>query len=227
MRTGELRKDGTVSVSLAVKNHLTDLNRYLRFRAGETFADLAIADDITPEAAKLSVSTGRRMYEAEQLIELRDLKHQSAIATERIRKKARERTETLILDGLETLLSGKRTIASIRKSDGEIITQEITDPELISLGLEHARKIISIDERPAQNQTYVNIQNNQQNISESGQGAAAMSYEERLKRIRNAQTGIPSANEQIIEAEIIKSDVVEQPPETEATPETPNDWETF
>lgn len=227
MRTGELRKDGTVSVSLAVKNHLTDLNRYLRFRAGETFADIAIIDNITPEAAKNSVSTGRRMYEAEQLIELRDLKHQSAIATERIRKKARERTETLILDGLETLLSGKRTIASIRKSDGEIIIQEITDPEVISLGLEHARKIISIDERPAQNQTYVNIQNNQQNINEGSQGPAAMSYEERLKRIRNAQVGVTSTNEQILEAEIIKSDVVAEPAESEVIPETPNDWETF
>src|SRR4051812_11240304 len=126
MRSGDLRKDGTMSVSLAVQTHLKDLNRYLRFRAGESWADIAVADGMTPEAVKNSVSVGRRMYEAEQLIELRDLKHQSAIATERIRKKARERTETLILDGLEKLLTGERTIASIRKSDGEIITERIT-----------------------------------------------------------------------------------------------------
>lgn len=208
MRTGHLRKDGSVDLSLERQTKLTSLNRYLRFKAGESIIEIAQKDNLEIEIARLSIATGRKMYESEQILILRDLKYTSAIEGERIRTETRIRVAPQIIDGLELLLKGKRKHVSVRKSTGEFIFVEVDDPEMISMGIEHARKILSLDERPAQNQTVVNIQNNQQNITEGNQGGSTgLSYEERLKRIQNAQKRTVGEN-----------DVIDVTPETPVTP---------
>lgn len=199
MRSGELRKDGSIEISTQIQTHLTDLNRYLRFKAGQTMAEIAIDDRVLPETVKTSVLRGRKAYESEQILVLRDLKYTSAVEGEKIRTETRIRVAPQIIDGLELLLKGKRVHVSVQKSTGEFLTMVVDDPEMISMGLEHARKILSLDERPAQNQTVVNIQNNQQNINESPQGSSGLSYEERLKRIRGAQQKSLSVDNNVID----------------------------
>jgi hypothetical protein len=224
MRTGRINRDGSMEISIAVAKFSKDRDRYDRFTAGEAIADIAVTDDITPEKAIMSVRQGGMMAEAEQMLELRGIKHASALAVEKLRTKARIQNETRILDGLETLLKGKRTITSIDKETGQILTEVIDDPEVISMGLEHARKILSIDERPAPNQTIVSINNNQQNNFGESQGPKAETYEERLKRIRNRQLSESRTEPVVMEAEVIKA-------ETIVTPEEPKpeqkDWENF
>lgn len=187
MRDASQDANGLIKVNASISKHIVDHDRYLRFAAGETFADIALKDGVLVDTVKNSVTNGRKMHEAEQIMELRDLKHRGAIGAERIRKRVREECDTLIVDGVVKLLKGKRTVASVRKSDGEIITEEFDDPDVISMGIEHARKIISLDEKPAQSQTFVNIQNNQ-NVGDVPSTPNALSYEERLMRIRSAQT---------------------------------------
>ncbi len=230
MRDAIERQDGSLEISRAVQDHLVDLNRYLRFRAGETFADIALKDNITPDAVKACVRRGRGMYEAEQIIELRDLKHQSAIASERIRKDVREQTQTMVVDGVIKLLHGKRTLSSINKMTGDILTKEIDDPDVISMGVEHAIKIIGLAERPAQSQTFVNIQNNQQNVSEAPVGSTALSYEERLQRIRKAQSRTVTTEREVYDVEPERSqseDIPEVPLVQPQEPAKEDDWSDF
>jgi hypothetical protein len=229
MRGVRFDPDGKPEVSTALTQFSRDRDRYDRFRAGESVADICVKDGIEPEKALKSISQGRRMVEAEQILELRDLNHSSAVAIARLKTKARVQNETLLLDGLEKLLKGERTVASVLKETGEIVTRDITDPEVISMGIEHARKIFSIDERPTQNTTTVNIQNNQQNVTENygGEGSAALSYEERVKRIRNSQTRIQTET-RLLDAETIDvTPIVPEPTEEAKAPEPGKEWENF
>lgn len=226
MRSAHQHPDGSIEISKAITTFSKDRDRYDRFRAGEPIPDICIVDGISPEEALKSIRRGRLPVEAEQLLELRDLNHTQALAIARLRANARIRSETLVLDGLEKLLKGERTVASVLKETGEIITKEITDPEVISMGLEHAIKIMSIAERPAQNSTIVNVQQNQQNnYGDTPSGPTAQTYEERLKRIRSRQLGEKKAEPEVLEAEVIHSEttpVVDPPASTETT-----EWEKF
>jgi hypothetical protein len=223
MRAGRINPDGNLEISTAIAKFSKDRDRYERFRAGVAIGDICVEDQIDPEKAIASIRQGRMLVEAEQLLELRDLNHSNAVAVARMRAKARIEHETLVLDGLEKLLKGKRTITSIDKESGQILTEIIDDPEVISMGLEHARKIMSIDERPAANSTYVNIQTNQQNNYGEGPSSKAETYEERLKRIRNSQIANNQPEPVVIEAEIVKVESTEP----SADPPEQKDWENF
>lgn len=225
MRAVRINSNGALDVATDIAKYSKDRDRYDRFRAGESVADICAADDIDPEKAIASIRQGRRTVEAEQILELRDLNHANAIEIARLRQRARIENETLVLDGLGKLLKGERVVTSVDKETGEILSETVTDPEVISMGLEHARKIMSIDERPAQNSTYVNIQTNQQNNYGESQGSGAQTYEERLKRIRNLQISGRGEEPKVMEAEIVHAETV-----TPVEPETPPDekkWENF
>lgn len=227
MRSARQNPDGSIEITKAIATFSKDRDRYDRFRAGVPVPDICIQDGISPEDALKSIRRGRLPVEAEQLLELRDLNHTSALAIARLKTKARIDHETLVLDGLEILLKGQRTAVSTDK-DGNILTKDYVDPDVISMGLEHARKIMNIDERPAQNSTIVNVQTNQQNnYGDTTSAPAAMTYEERLKRIRNSQMGrapVEPSEPDVIEAEVIHS---ETSPLPSAEEQKPNEWENF
>lgn len=225
MRSAHQHPDGSIEISKAITTFSKDRDRYDRFRAGEPIPDICIVDGISPEEALKSIRRGRLPVEAEQLLELRDLNHTQALAIARLRANARIRSETLVLDGLERLLTGKRTETTVLK-DGQVVTREVVDPEVISMGLEHAIKIMSIAERPAQNSTIVNVQHNQQNnYGDTPSGPTAQTYEERLKRIRSRQLGEKKAEPEVLEAEVIHSETtpIVDPPASTGTTE----WEKF
>lgn len=165
---------------------LLDYKRYRRHAEGESISDIAAADGINRKLAQESVTRGQKMFEGEQLLKLKTMKYQGAIDNETIRTEVRRRIADKIAGKIEDLLSGQRPIVEINKITGEVTIKMVIDPEVVALGLEHARKTISLDEKPAAGQTVVNIQNNQTNVSE-GQAERESSYEERLQRIRSRQ----------------------------------------
>lgn len=197
-----IRKDGSVDISKEVIKANVDLRRYLRFKDGETLLEIAEADNITPDAAKISLRIGRNMHEAGQLLVLRDLKYTGAIETEEIRAKVRASVSEKIVTAVDQLLTGERTVVETNLVTGQVTLHKIVDPEVVSMGITHARKIVSLDEKPAANQTTVNIQQN--NNSGSGDGPVSvggLSYEDRLRNIRLAQT-----SQRVIDTEIPDDD---------------------
>ncbi len=209
MRTAVVRKDGSLDISKEIEKTSIDLRRYLRFRDGETLLQIAESDQLTPDAVKISLRIGRQMHEASQMLTLRDLKYTGAIETEQIRQQVRDSVKDKIVSAVDQLLTGKRTIVETETATGKVTLHEIVDPEVISMGITHARKIVSLDEKPAANQTTVNIQNNQNNSgSEAPTPVGGLSYEDRLRNIRSAQT-----NKRVIEAEFETS--AEEPAEAD------------
>lgn len=221
MRMAIRRPDGSVELSEKIEQSYADLDRYTRFKMGESFLQIAEADGLDPEVIKISIRKGRSMYEAGQIIELRDLKHEAAIEAEKIRREVRMRVATKIVDAIDLLLEGKQTVVQVNKLTGEVTFKDYVDPEVLSMGIEHARKIIALEEKPIANQTLVNIQQNTQNVGGNSLGENRdFSYEERLARIRRAQSGseIPMSR-RIIEAEpVLVTDMSEPPaPASEVT----------
>ncbi len=196
MRSATKRSDGSLEISKSDRM-VADLARYLRFKHGESIIDIAQSEGTDPEAVKISVRKGRNMYEAEQILKLRDLKHTALIETEEIRRDIRRRISKQLVDSVERLLQGKRTVVEVNKLTGEVTLHEIVDPEVISMGIEHARKSISLDEKPAANQTTVNIQQN--NGAGDGSISVESSYEQRLARIRARQIG--PASQRVIDVQ--------------------------
>lgn len=178
--------DGTVSITKAEKAGI-DLSRYQRFREGESIPEMARRDDVDPATVQRSVRAGQQIYEVQQQLKLRDLKYDTAIENEVLRKALRDKVAVQLVEAIETLLSGKRTVVEVDKITGAVSFKEFTDPDVISLGIDHAIKSLSFAERPASNQTIVNVQQNNNPGGGDGSSDGAGSYEERLERIRSRQ----------------------------------------
>lgn len=180
--------DGTLSVSEEVSGFEIHRSRYKRFMDGLTFEEIALDDNVTVGTVKQSINQGRAIEEAAELIKIRALKHRGAIETEKLRADIREETAPLIILGLKTLLEGKKTVPEINPVTGVVTMHEYVDPEVVAMGIEQTAKILSMQERPAQSQTFVNIQNNQNNLGADGPAtSSAITYEERVRRIRTVQ----------------------------------------
>lgn len=205
MRNAIVKADGTILMD-KIDRATADLARYLRFKHGETFLEIAQSEEMDPKKVEISVRAGRQMYEGQQLLELRDLKHRSLIEAERIREKLRIKVADQLIEGIETLLKGERTIVEVNKITGEVTMHKVVDPELIAIGIDKAMKGISLEERPAPNQTTVNIQQN--NVNDQSSGSVEYTFEERLARIRQKQDRAFSPS-RVIEASA--TDVTEEP----------------
>ena len=186
-RTAIERPDGSIEVSSHVDKAYLDLERYTKFKDGATILDIADEYKITVGVAKHSIEVGRNLCEADDLIRFRDLRYRGAIENEKIRQNIRDRVSVELVDAIMLLLSGKRTIPQVHKVTGEVTFKEFIDPDIIVQGIEAARKAISLEEKPAASQTTVNIQQNNAGPSE-GHAAIETTYEERLTRIRHAQS---------------------------------------
>ena len=226
MRDAKLLKDGSSEVSVAIQRVTRDAERYQLHCSGMTVEQIAITENVDPEAIMTSIKRARSLHEAEQLIIHRNLKSKGAIENEQLRTRARKENTERILSSLAKLLEGTRVVPEIDKGSGKVTFREFTDPEVISMGLEHARKIISLDERPAQSQTFVSIQNNQQNnMGEGGLPShVATTYEERLLRIRNAQAGRSQKEPEIIDVTPESSELTPAPIVSEMESQ---EWEKF
>lgn len=206
-----VRKDGTVQAQKLEKLN-ADVKRYLRFmHGGESIVDIAKADGLDPDYARQSITRGRDVMEVENQIRLRSMKMRGAIRNESMKERLREEISQTYVDAIKHMLSGKKDVVEVDKITGAVTVHTIIDPEVIAMGLEAVRKTISIEERPAA--VNVNIQNNQQNINETGSGGG-LTYEERLQAIHRLQEQGPEpidveariveeAPAQSVEAEII------------------------
>lgn len=217
LRSGEQRPDGSVALS-SIDKTLRDLERFHRFQSGEDMVTIASRDGLSVDAIKTSVRRGWNMFEAEQQIKLKHLKYQAAIANEEIRSDVRERVKNDIVTAIQGLLKGERTIAEVSRATGEVTLHTYIDPEMVALGIEAARKTISLEEKPSVGGTVVNIQQN--NMGDGGGGGGGASYEERLERIKLEQSGIVEipAGRQIYE---VQATEVSATPDVEKSDEEP------
>jgi hypothetical protein len=99
------------------------------------------------------------------------------------------------LDALDKLLDGKKIMVSRDKETGAFHMKEIDDPDVMATGLELYRKTVSLEEKPAQAPTIVNVQQNQNN---SQQPPGGWSFESILAKIREEQKRVGS----VFEAEV-------------------------
>jgi hypothetical protein len=196
MRGAFRRSDGTVALE-KVNTLQSDLQRYMLFRQGMSVLDIARQEGADPKMIERSVKTGRGMYEGDQQIRLRDAKYESAIENEKIRNKVRTKVADKLVIKIDELLEGKRPIVETDKLTGLVTIHEITDPDVVAMGIEAAMTVISLKERPMPNQTIVNIQNNQ---GDGRIGGNELTFEERIERIHGAQMGQPPAVEEEIPA---------------------------
>lgn len=181
--------DSEIALS-AIDRSLTDMTRYMLFRNGDSILEMARREGLKPENIARSVRAGHAMYEAEQQMKLRDARIEGALENEKIRENLRYGLSQKIMNALTWMLTGKMEETEIDPVTGnKKVIREWVDPEIISKGLEHARKLTSLEEKPMPSQTVVNIQQN--NVGSDVVGGGGNSYEERLERIRRMQDGQP------------------------------------
>lgn len=196
-----------------VEKKSKDLERFLSHREGVTVMDIAKRDRIDPASAESSIRRGSRIFEGEQQMQLRSAKYDNAIAAEKLRTDTHKSIATIFVDAIKTLLQGKRTIVEKNKLTGQITMHEITDPEIIAIGLAAARKTLSLEEKVGPSMVF-NFQQNNMGEPGSEAGGGAMTYEERLERIQAAQSGHPvPKSREIIETHA--KDVTPQPTNVE------------
>jgi len=189
-----------------------DLQRFQRFTGGESIQEISLQDGIGFEIAKTSVRRGLQMFEAQQQIILKAKRYDAAIENEEIRAEARAKVKHKLVDAIDVLLSGKKTVIEVDRNSGAMVFHEITDPEIIAMGVEAARKMLSMEEKPTPS-TIVNIQQN--NNTEGATGVSlGLTFEERLARIQRAQSG--EEDDPVIEAEATE---VSETKEAEESPD--------
>jgi len=203
--------------SLAVKSAGLDNDRYIRFQTGHSMEEIAKDDGVSFSEVQLSIESAAREDHVRRQRALIDLRMEAQIENEKIRKRTRIKFASEAETALGKLLIGERTVVQKNKETGELSLFSYTDVDTIALGLEHFRKSISLEEKPAPAPgMVVNVQSNttQNNILGGPMnGGKPMSFEERIQMIRQKQreslTGMPPAEElnDSSEPEILQGEV--------------------
>ena len=181
-------------MSTVERRESVNVLRLRRFKAGETADEIAQSEGVRVDTVLYGL---RRAEERKQMLfmwKLMDLRLEGAIENERIRKRIRRDLSEKLIKAVDCLLSGKRAVIARNPNTGEIIVHDTIDPEVIAMGVEQARTLLSLEEKPAPNPIYVNIQNNAGDSAE-GRTDKDWSYEERIDRIRQEKgfsTGKPA-----------------------------------
>jgi hypothetical protein len=136
------RKTETVGLSI-------DHRRYHRFMAGEAKEEIARKDGLAFEEVHRSIQAGERLEFTRLLQQFLGLRFEAAINNEKLRARILKRLGDTFIDGLRSLLSGKKTVIERNRNTGEIRFHKIVDPRLIAMGLEQFRKTIGLEERAA------------------------------------------------------------------------------
>lgn len=213
--------------ALTVKSAGIDNDRFIRFQSGQSMEEIANDDKVALSDVQMSIESAARDDHIRKQRELVNLRMDAQIENERIRKRTRSKFSADADVALGKLLVGERTVVQKNKETGELSSFVYTDVDTIATGLEHYRKSISLEEKPAPAPgMVVNVQSNTttQNIMGGGMGSngKVMTFEERIQSIRQkqreAQSGIPDSEVAVddsLEPEIIPGEVVhERPPGT-------------
>lgn len=207
--------------ALALRPAGLDNDRFVRFQCGHSMEDIALDDGVTLAVVQASIETAARDDQIRKQRELVDLRMTAQIENEKIRKRTRNKFALEAEIALGLLLKGERTVVQKNKETGELSEFTYTDVDTVAVGLEHYRKSISLEEKPATG-TVVNVQANTQNIIGGGMnGGRQMTFEERIQQIRQkqreAQAGlipVPEEESEAIEPEVILGEAIveERPP---------------
>jgi hypothetical protein len=188
---------------IATNNDSVDLDRYERYRGGETIQKIAVADHVQEPTARASIRAGEVIAERALMRKLGDKKLKGALKNEEIREEVRDKLGVKFLASLEKLLDGTRVVVQRNKDTGQITMHEIADPEIMAQGVEQFRKVTSLEEKPAA-QTVVNVQQNNTQLS-----GERIDFESLLARVKGwdrpvVQQGV------VIDAEVVEEKKVEQ-----------------
>jgi hypothetical protein len=135
-------------VSAVVKISRDELWRQ-RFFEGETFEEIAEADNQTPEKVEAAIRRAQLRREMIGLFHLNEMKLESALENEEFRQRLRRELQHKVVKALAVLLEAKRVIASIDRDTGEITTRTVIDSKIMAFGVEQYRKATSLEEKPA------------------------------------------------------------------------------
>lgn len=203
-----------------------DFQRYLSLiEEGLSVAEIAARDGITEKHAATSIAQGQKIAEMRFARELMHLRSESALDIEKQRKSIRKKLSGKVEAALATLLEGKRAIVEVDKITGKVTLHEITDPEILALGIEQFRKTTSMEEKPAAPTTVIN--NVQQNNTNT-QNNTKYNFEDRVSQIRKQQRDVHHDSPVIDIEAVPESDTATEPesapPEPAGSTEEPWDF---
>ena len=184
------------------------LERLQRFQNGESIEQIRKADGVTEKTVRDSLNEARHLTRAALEREVLDLKLQGAHIKEKLRNEILKEFQGDLRRAIRTLLEGAREAAFFDLRSGKVITEKITDPNMILAGVEQLRKIGALDEKPAPAHT-TQILNVQQNNT---QGGHVEDFEERIRRIARKQQESIDAAKKVVDVE---SEEVEEEKEPE------------
>lgn len=167
---------------LRVNEEDLNVSRYKRHLGGETYDQIAEADGITRTEALRTVAAGKDLVNGALIRQIASKREAIGLAREELREETIKRLGKKLIDSLEKLLDGKRMVVYKDKLTGEMKMEEIVDPEMIVMGIEKFCKVTSLEEKPAVQQTVVNVQQN----TIPG-GGHRMDFEGMLAKIRREQ----------------------------------------
>ena len=216
LRTAVQLSDGHIQVSDQVSGKIADLERYEKFSQGMEISQIAKEEGRDPEFIAKSIKQGQLIFEQGQEIRLRDLRYRAELINEQAKSEIRMESIPEGKKAVKSLLEGKRTVVECNKITGEVVLHEIRDPDVQVQGLEQLRKMIDFDKKPTP-QTVVNIQQNNQNNSDSGprNSSGDRSYEDSIARIRRQQLQIESRSDGSIEVQPNAEEPADAPIEAE------------
>lgn len=204
------------SEALAVKPGL-DHDRFIRFQSGQSMEEIAHDEGVALVDIQASIEKAIHHDQIRKNQQLMNLRMDAQIENEKIRAHTRKKFQPDAEVALGKLLVGERTVIQKNKETGELTQISYTDVDVIALGLEHYRKSISLEEKPAPAPgTVVNVQSNTNttNIVSNGNGGRPMTFEERIASIRRDQKtahALPESEPES-EPEILEGEVEPTPP---------------
>jgi hypothetical protein len=179
---------------LQVNDEDLNVSRYKRHLSGETYEQIAETDGITRTEALRTVAAGKNLVNGELVRKIADKRIVSSLAREELRGEAMERLGKKVIDSLKKLLDGKRIVVYKDKLTGAVRMEEVDDPKMIVMGIEKFCKVTSLEEKPAVQQTVVNVQQNTIPV-----GGHRMDFEGMLAKIRQERL---EEKQKLIEGEV-------------------------
>jgi hypothetical protein len=172
------------------------VKRYRRHLEGESIEEIAKKDEISVTWAKNAVRKGKTLLETQLQRRTSLLRLQNELAKAQIQRRVHDEVGDDIIGGIKTLCKGNKEVAVYDEKTRRFVKTTIkNDTKTIVAGIEQARKVGSIDERPSPAQTLINVQQ-QVNTSTDISGT---DFEGRLSKIREAQK---NRNADVIDVEV-------------------------
>lgn len=207
------------TAALTVKSAGLDNDRLIRFESGHSMEEIARDDHVSLAEVQSSIEIAARHEQIRKNHQLMNLRQDAQIENEKIRAHYRKKFHADAETALGKLLKGEKTVVQKNALTGELSEFTYTDVDTIALGLDHYRKSITLEEKPAPAPgTVVNVQSNTNTtiVSSNGNGHS-MTFEERIAAIRRDQKHAHEQRSIEPEPEIldgqVESEIIPSPPE--------------